>query len=142
MKTPSHTHNLLNIPTKIENYDEDGKEDRPCPEPPAGTQQGQGAGVAASMDFLYISDRPQLQRRMQATVVACTKGTPIEVSSGSTGKKRKSSIAAGLAKVTESINKIRDSSESFKDRRSKDMVDIVEKQLDYFRCQDCKINKT
>jgi hypothetical protein len=87
---------------------------------------------------------------MQAAVGASTEGTPIEVSSGSTGKKRKSSVAAGLAEVTasgtkalvDSIDKIRDLTQAVKNKRTKDLADIAEKQLEYFRCRDCKINKT
>jgi hypothetical protein len=76
--------------------------------------------------------------------------TFIEVTSGSIGKKRKSSTTAGLVEATalgtkalvESIDKIRDSTQVAEERRSKDLADVTEKQLEYFRCWDRKINKT
>jgi hypothetical protein len=78
-----------------------------------------------------------------------TENTPIEVSSGNTGKKRKSSIATGLAEATasgtkalmESIDKIQDSTQVAEERRSKDVAELTEKQLEYFRSRDRKINK-
>ena len=76
---------------------------------------------------------------MHATVAASTKDTSIEVSSRSTRKKRKSSIAARLAEITssgtkalvESINKIRDSTKSVEDMWSKDMADIADEYFCY-----------
>jgi hypothetical protein len=103
-------------------------------------------------------DCPQLQRRLQ-TGAGTTAGNvvgigietaPIDVTSASTGKKRKTSASAGLAEATASgtkalvasIDKIRDSTEAAKEKRSKDLADVVEKQLEYFRLCDRKINKT
>ena len=61
--------------------------------------------------------------------------TPIEVTSESTGKKRKSSAIAGLAEATASgtkalvefIDKIRDSTQAAEERQSKDLADVTEK---------------
>jgi hypothetical protein len=79
-----------------------------------------------------------------------TENVPIEVSSGSTGKKHKSSTSTGLAEATasgtkalvESIDKIRDSTQAAEERHSKDVAEFTEKQLEYFRSRDRKINKT
>jgi hypothetical protein len=103
-------------------------------------------------------DGPQLQRRLQ-TGAGTTAGNvvgigietaPIDVTSASTGKKRKTSASAGLAEATASgtkalvasIDKIRDSTEAAEEKKSKDLVDVAVKQLEYFRFRDQKINKT
>jgi hypothetical protein len=120
-------------------------------------EREQGVGQVASMDFLHMSDRPHLQRRMQtctgtaADNVAAPGTKPaIEVSSGSTGKRRKTSGTAGLVEATTSgtkalvasIDKIQDSTEAVEEKRSKDLAVVAEKQLEYFRSRDRKINRT
>jgi hypothetical protein len=82
-----------------------------------------------------MSNCPQLQRRVEAitgipvgtAIGPGTESTPIEVSAGSTGKRRKTSGAAGLVEITvagtkalvDSIDKIRDSTQAVEDKRSK-----------------------
>ena len=118
--------------------------------PPNSPQQG--TEVVASMDFLHILNRPLLHRRMQGvletpagnTIVPSIESTPIEVRSGSTGKKCKNFGTASLAKATASgtkalvaaIDKIRDSTEAVEDKRLKDVAMVSEKQLECFRYRD------
>jgi hypothetical protein len=113
------------------------------------------------LDYLHISKPPGFVRNTQPRTGPGPVGGHIQslieissfgigVATGSTGKKRKQTSAQDLAEATttgtkglvESIDRIHDSSLLLEGKRSKDLSEVSEKQLEYFRCRDRKINKT
>jgi hypothetical protein len=142
----------------VEENNAESDDERQRPQQSSCNAPEQGMGVPASVDFFNISDRPQLQRRLHSgtgtapanAAMPGTQSAPIEVTSSSTGKKRKTTNTAGLVEATasgtkalvQSIDKIRDSNLALEDKQSKDLATVTEKQLEYFRYRDWKIHKT